>query len=339
MSMKLEVKKCIDYFSLVYFANHKEELPQYMDEEGEFVAAGELLEKSMKTELEEASKEAIKALEEATKVAESMQKEVESLLTKQEAKAVVLEAAKEAAKKAWFHVAVKKAEADILKASVEILLHVATSVSKKAAKTAAKETAEGASKVVAKKIPFVSLVFGGIFGAVRVGTSIYHFVQGDTTRAIEELVKAQLEVASGVAGCLPGVGTVASLGIDSALLAWDVGDAIADAYADSAKANSPAQILLKRKVLQISEAIDAKRYSEKEFLNDVLTISFTNLKCNTNKEATARDAAYLNEMVKNIFDNELFAGKFPTATITKKMKYVGFSTAQVECFRALDKRE
>lgn len=76
-------------------------------------------------------------------------------------------------------------------------------------------------KVVGKKIPGVSLIAGLAFGADRL-------LAGDFTGAV-------VEVLSGIAGSFPGLGTLASIGLDSALLAKDAGmlpDEFNEAYKD-----------------------------------------------------------------------------------------------------------
>ncbi len=80
-------------------------------------------------------------------------------------------------------------------------------------KSSGKETAKAASKGIGKslikKIPVVGAVAGLAFGASRL-------MQGD-------VAGAGMEVASGLAGTIPGVGTAASVGIDAALAAKDAG--------------------------------------------------------------------------------------------------------------------
>lgn len=72
---------------------------------------------------------------------------------------------------------------------------------------AAGAVGKGIGKSLIKKIPLVGAVAGLGFGA-------YRLMQGDTAGAA-------MEVASGVAGSIPGVGTAASVGIDAALAAKD----------------------------------------------------------------------------------------------------------------------
>jgi len=72
-----------------------------------------------------------------------------------------------------------------------------------------KQGAKGLGKSLLKKIPVVGAVAGLAFGASRL-------MQGDT-------VGAGMEVASGLAGTIPAVGTAASVSIDAALAAKDAG--------------------------------------------------------------------------------------------------------------------
>lgn len=80
---------------------------------------------------------------------------------------------------------------------------------KTASKTAAKTAAKTTGKSLLKKIPILGLVAGGLFGLQR-------FLSGDTTGAL-------MEIASGAAGTLPGIGTAASTMIDAGLMARDMG--------------------------------------------------------------------------------------------------------------------
>lgn len=90
---------------------------------------------------------------------------------------------------------------------------VAETAGKTVAKTAGKEVAKTAGKAVGKsilkKIPGVSIIAGLGFGAQRA-------LEGDW-------LGAGGEVLSGLAGTVPGVGTAASVGIDAALAARDMG--------------------------------------------------------------------------------------------------------------------
>ena len=77
------------------------------------------------------------------------------------------------------------------------------------AKQAAKIGGSAIGKSLGKKIPLVGLGLGAVFAAQRA-------LQGD-------FVGAGLELASGAASTVPGVGTVGSVGIDAALAARDMG--------------------------------------------------------------------------------------------------------------------
>ena len=80
---------------------------------------------------------------------------------------------------------------------------------KVAAKGVGKVGAKAVGKSLLKKIPGVGLVAGGVFAAQRA-------MSGDWAGA-------GLELASGAAGTIPGVGTAASVGLDAALAARDMG--------------------------------------------------------------------------------------------------------------------
>ena len=85
----------------------------------------------------------------------------------------------------------------------------AKGVGKVGAKGAAKVGAKALGKSLLKKIPGVGLLAGGVFAAQRA-------MSGDWKGA-------GLELASGAASTIPGVGTAASVGIDAALAARDMG--------------------------------------------------------------------------------------------------------------------
>jgi len=91
---------------------------------------------------------------------------------------------------------------------------------------AAGAVGKGIGKSLIKKIPLVGAVAGLGFGA-------YRLMQGDTAGAA-------MEVASGVAGSIPGVGTAASVGIDAALAAKDAKAAEAAEATPTPSAAAPA---------------------------------------------------------------------------------------------------
>ena len=76
-------------------------------------------------------------------------------------------------------------------------------------KTVAKVGAKAVGKSLLKKIPVIGLLAGVGFGLSRL-------MDGDYTGAA-------MELASGAAGTIPGIGTAASVGIDTALAAKDMG--------------------------------------------------------------------------------------------------------------------
>ena len=79
----------------------------------------------------------------------------------------------------------------------------------KPGKETGKAVAKGVGKSLLKKIPVIGAVAGLAYGASRA-------MSGD-------FAGAGMEVASGLAGTIPGVGTAASVGIDAALAAKDAG--------------------------------------------------------------------------------------------------------------------
>ncbi len=84
-------------------------------------------------------------------------------------------------------------------------------VTKSLTKVATKSAAKGVGKSLLKKIPFVGLGMGVLFAVDRLR-------KGDWGGAL-------LEVASGAASTIPGVGTGVSLALDAALIAKDVSQA------------------------------------------------------------------------------------------------------------------
>ncbi len=97
-----------------------------------------------------------------------------------------------------------------------------TAVGKSVVKAVAKTTGSAVGKSVLKKVPLVSVAAGCYFAWDRVK-------DGDWKGACGE-------VASGLAGCFPGVGTAASAAIDVGLAAKDISGAIAEAKVPEASA-------------------------------------------------------------------------------------------------------
>ena len=96
---------------------------------------------------------------------------------------------------------IKTVEKDVAKNTVE-------TVTKNTAKSAAKSAAKSTGKTILKKIPIIGLIASGLFGLQR-------FLEGDTTGAA-------MELASGAASTLPGLGTVVSTMIDTGLTVRDI---------------------------------------------------------------------------------------------------------------------
>ena len=92
-----------------------------------------------------------------------------------------------------------------------------TAVGKSVVKAVAKTTGSAVGKSVLKKVPLVSVAAGCYFAWDRVKNGDWKGACG--------------EVASGVAGCFPGVGTGISAAIDVGLAAKDIGGAITEAKA------------------------------------------------------------------------------------------------------------
>ena len=106
--------------------------------------------------------------------------------------------------------ATKAGEKGAVKAGEKVAAKGAVKAGEKvASKGIAKVGAKSLGKSLLKKIPGVGLIAGGVFAAQRA-------MSGD-------FAGAGLELASGAAGTIPGVGTAASVGLDAALAARDMG--------------------------------------------------------------------------------------------------------------------
>tara|TARA_B100000519_G_scaffold201575_1_gene217510 strand:- start:7 stop:2076 length:2070 start_codon:yes stop_codon:yes gene_type:complete len=110
----------------------------------------------------------------------------------------------------------KKAQVEVEKAkkSPELVekkpkVNVAKEVASGGSQSAGKTAAKGLTKAALKKIPIAGAFFGTLFAAQRA-------IAGDYSGAA-------MEFASGLAGAIPILGTAASLGIDAALIAKDMG--------------------------------------------------------------------------------------------------------------------
>ena len=156
----------------------------------------------------------------------------------------------------------------------------------------------------------------------------------------EEFGKAGLEVLSGVAATVPGLGTAASFGIDAALVAWDIGDEISDS--NNSKSIEKEQIittLIEADLGDIEDAINNNKYSKIELLKDVLVFTEKKIGVNREEKRAADDAKYVYEMIKEIFDKVIVADHFSTESIVLQLVEQGFSEMQIRCFRGLAKAE
>jgi len=140
----------------------------------------------------------------ARKAAASAAKKGAGAAIKKTAKKTALKATEAAAKSAALAGA-----PSLLKSAGAVTSKVASTIAEKTGiKAIAKFTGKGALKSVAKKIPGIGLLFGLGFGLQRL-------MKGDLTGAA-------MEVASGAASTIPGLGTAASVAIDAGLVAKDV---------------------------------------------------------------------------------------------------------------------
>lgn len=172
---------------------------------GAFLKSGESATKVGATAAADASKVVAKGADDAAKAG----KAAAEIAAKGSAKSVAETAAKTAPALAD---AAKVGAAATGAAASKVGTQAAEGVAKaadSAAKVAAKEGGEQAAKVIAKKVPVLGAVIGAGMAASRAW-------DGDWTGA-------GLELASGAASIIPGVGTAASLGIDGYLLARDMG--------------------------------------------------------------------------------------------------------------------
>ena len=123
---------------------------------------------------------------------------------------VVVEGAEKVATKGSEKVVVEGAEKGAVKLGEKVVVEGAE---KGAVKLGEKELVKGGAKTLGKtllkKIPLISILAG-------IGFGIGRLMDGDP-------LGAGLEVASGVAGSVPGVGTAASVAIDGGLIARDMG--------------------------------------------------------------------------------------------------------------------
>jgi len=162
----------------------------------------------------------------------------------------------------------------------------------------AKLGAKGLGKAVLKKIPIVGALAG-------LGFALSRAASGDWTGAA-------MEVASGAAGSIPGIGTAASVGIDTALAARDMGAFDTKPAATPAKATStPTSTAATTAVAATggTSVVQAAKASEK-WMQDKLTYMSGNLervvdrthKTMMNTAATTKELQTLNTNTKAIMN-------------------------------------
>ncbi len=132
-------------------------------------------------------------------------------------KAVLKEVAEEASE-----IALKKTTEQVSKVVVkEAAEEVGEAVAKKAVEKLGKETGKRVSKKAVETFGKIVPVAGVAWGC---GCMFWRFYHG-------QIVKGLGELASGVAGCFPGYGTVISLGIDTVLLGTDIAETVSSVRA------------------------------------------------------------------------------------------------------------
>ena len=183
----------------------------------------------------------------------------------------------------------------------------------------AKEGVEKATKIGLKKIPGVSILAGLVFGAQRA-------MAGDW-------VGAGLEVVSGAASTIPGLGTAASSAIDLALMARDVNEIMKEEKEygpqeedkkekeqieklkkDKETKNEMEKHLLKRPNKMVKVGDDLYKLSDNE--NEEIDSSIIE-NDNEERDTYFEDKRELTEMNQNI--NELKKAMMELPELTRKM--------------------
>ena len=157
---------------------------------------------------------------------------------------------------------------------------------KQAVKTAGKSATKAAGKSIlktgfksaVKKIPVLGALAGGLFAIPRL-------LKGDWTGA-------GLEVASGAASLVPGAGTAASIGIDAALAAKDMKDAMKEEQAKEEAEQQPGV----ENILEDPNASSEETESNDEQINEMKNQS-TLLESLLNSQNT------MNQSLQNIINN------------------------------------
>lgn len=149
---------------------------------------------------------------------------------------------------------------------------------KSATKAAGKSLLKTGFKSAVKKIPVLGALAGGLFAIPRL-------LKGDWAGA-------GLEVASGAASLLPGAGTAASIGIDAALAAKDMKDAMKEEQAKEEAEQQPGV----ENILEDPNASSEETESNDEQINEMKNQS-TLLESLLNSQNT------MNQSLQNIINN------------------------------------
>jgi hypothetical protein len=181
-------------------------------------------------------------------------------------KATTKTASKKTASKTTAKATSKAAGKTTEKAAEKAAGKAATKAAGKAAtksvgKAAAKTGAKAVGKSLLKKIPGIGLLSGLVFGVGRA-------LKGDWSGAA-------LEVASGAASTIPGIGTGASIALDAALAAKDIHNATAQKSMGENITDAAQPVSEVRDFSGIG-AMTAKALKEKEAENAVGSVSLAN---------------------------------------------------------------
>ena len=149
---------------------------------------------------------------------------------------------------------------------------------KSAAKAAGKSLLKTGVKSAIKKIPVLGALAGGLFAIPRL-------LKGDWAGA-------GLELASGAASLVPGAGTVASIGIDAALAAKDMKDAMKEEQATEEAEQQPGV----ENILEDPNASSEETESNDEQINEMKNQS--NL-----LESLLNSQNTMNQSLQNIINN------------------------------------
>ena len=343
--METKISEILKIYDKIYHSDHPIEKPGIVAGEAVTVATGKTARQAMKKEIKDAAKGAeIAAKEGAETAAKATAKEGVEATSKTALKTGGEMATKEGAKgtakiaaKTGNEAAIKEAKEGAQVATKEAakegaqvaLKEVAKEGAKIVTKEVAKEGAKAAAKTTLKKIPIISAGAGLVLGAIRVGVGTYHCVKGETSQGVQEFCKAPLEVASGIAGSFPGVGTAVSFGIDAGLSAWDIGNAVhggIKVYAAGSNGSDDSTPLaqLHTYLLQVSEAIKGKQYTNEAFLSGILESTYKKFGSTDDGKKAAENGLYIYGMVEKVFDNEFFDKSFSMEKICKRNGAAGF---------------